>query len=81
MEVLWRGASVNREGCGLCATPKVPSGASEPAAAPEKTALSGGPKSEGREHSELGVLKTEYRMRHFTSAQAHQQFPARQAAR
>jgi hypothetical protein len=52
-------ASVNREDCSLCATPKAPSGASEPAAEPEKTALSDGPKGEGREHSELGVLKTE----------------------
>jgi len=52
-------ASVNREGCSLRATPKAPSRASEPTAEPEKTALSDGPKSEGREHSELGVRKTE----------------------
>jgi hypothetical protein len=58
MEVLWRGASVNREGCSLCATRKAPSGASEPAAAPEKTALSDGPNIEEREHGELGVRKT-----------------------
>ncbi len=51
--------SVNRQGCKLCSDLKnPPSGASESAADPLKTALSGGPKIEGREHGELSALKT-----------------------
>src|SRR5271156_1655164 len=52
-------SSVNREGCSLCATPTAPSGASESAAAPAKTALSDGPTLEGGELGELRALKTE----------------------
>ncbi len=51
-------SSVNREGCSLCGTPKAPSGASESAAVPEKTALSDGPTLEGGELGELRALKT-----------------------
>jgi hypothetical protein len=52
--------SVNREGCSLCSDLKnPPSGVSESAAEPQETALSGAPKIGGREHGELGALKTE----------------------
>lgn len=45
--------SVNREGCNLCSDLKnPPSGASESAAEPQKTIG-------GREHGELGALRTE----------------------
>jgi hypothetical protein len=51
--------SVNREGCSLCSDLKnLPSGASESTAEPQKSVPPGGPKIEGREHGELGALKT-----------------------
>ncbi len=55
-------SSVNREGCSLCSHLKnPPSDASKSDVESEKTAQSGGPKIEGREHGELGVLKTEWK--------------------
>ena len=51
---------MNREGCTLCSDlKKPPSGANEATAEPQKTVLSGGLKFGGREHGELGALKTE----------------------
>ena len=52
--------SVNREGCSLCSDLKnPPSGASESTAEQQKTVPPGGLKVGGREHRELGALKTE----------------------
>jgi hypothetical protein len=52
--------SVSREGCSFCSDLKnPPSGASESAAEPQETALSGGPKIGQREDGELGALKTQ----------------------
>lgn len=52
--------SVNREGCSLCSDLKnPPPGASESTAEPQKSVPPGGPKIGGREHGELGALKTE----------------------
>ncbi len=55
-------SSVNREGCSLCShLENTPSEGSKSAVESQKTAHSGGPKIEEREHGELDAFKTEWK--------------------